>query len=92
MVCEVPKNFGSAGELERIMSDVPQMRYDHRVHVVDRETYLSLAPGALFACGALVEGCGGMNEDRLVVTAHSAQDLDAKGAQHDRGCRDTHGD
>ncbi len=44
--------------------------YDYQVHVVTDAEYDRIALGSLFRGGIVAEGCGGLENDCLIITAY----------------------
>ncbi len=44
--------------------------YDYQAHVVTGAEYDQIDLGYFFRGGVVVEGCGGMENDCLIITAH----------------------
>ncbi len=46
--------------------------YDYQAHVVTGAEYDQISLGSPFRGGVVVEGCGGLENDCLIITAHEA--------------------
>ena len=47
------------------------MTFEYKVHLVTQDEYHGAGLGTIFRDGVVVDGLGGLNDDMLIVTAHS---------------------
>lgn len=47
------------------------MTFEYKVHLVTQDEYHAAGLGTIFRDGVVVDGLGGLNDDMLIVTAHS---------------------